>query len=225
MDGINLFPLYLSLRVAFAATLLSITLGLPVAYYISRSNKRLADVIDSISTLPIVFPPTVLGYYLLVLLGRNSLIGKFLEEHFDIMIVFTPKGAVIASCIVSIPLLIKSARAAFSGINPDVLNAAILLGRSELNIFFTICIPLAWRGIASGIILAYARAFGDFGTTLMVSGSIPDRTLTMPIAIYNEMLAGNTALANKLVMIMTVTAFIFLFFLNRLEKRMERGGR
>lgn len=225
MADINLFPLFLSLKVATTATFFSILLGLPVAYYLSRSDNGLADFIDTILTLPVVFPPTVLGYYLLVLLGRQSWIGQFLEAQFDIMIVFTPVGAIVATSVVSIPFLIKSARTAFAGINSDILNAAKLLGRSEFNIFFSICVPLAWRGIAAGIITAFARAFGDFGATLMVAGNIPDQTLTMPIAIYDAMLAGNKELTNKLVMIMTVTAVIFLFLLNRLEKRIAKGGR
>lgn len=225
MTDINFFPLFLSLRVAMTATFFSIILGLPIAYFLSRSDHEAADFIDTVLTLPVVFPPTVLGYYLLVLLGRQSWIGKFLEEQFDIMIVFTPVGAIVAASVVSIPFLIKSARAAFSGINPDIFNAAKLLGRSEFNIFFSICIPLAWRGIAAGIIMGFARAFGDFGATLMIAGNIPDQTLTMPIAIYDAMLAGNKELTSKLVMIMTVTAVIMLFILNRLEKRITKGGR
>ncbi len=225
MADINFFPLFLSLKVAMTATFFSIIVGLPTAYFLSRSDHRAADFVDTVLTLPVVFPPTVLGYYLLVLLGRQSWIGKFLEEQFDIMIVFTPVGAIVAASVVSIPFLIKSARAAFSGIDSDILNAAKLLGRSEINIFFSICIPLAWRGIAAGIIMSFARAFGDFGATLMVAGSIPDQTLTMPIAIYDSMLAGKTELTNKLVMIMTGTAAIFLFLLNRFEKRITKGGR
>ncbi|GAE92289.1 molybdenum transport system permease protein ModB [Gracilibacillus boraciitolerans JCM 21714] len=140
LEGITLFPLFLSLRVALTATLFGLIIGLPIAYYLNRSNSKLADIIDTVITLPIVLPPTVLGYYLLILLGRQSSIGKFLEERFDITIVFTPTGAVIAALIVSIPLLIKSARAAFAGIDTTLLNAARVLGRSEFNIFLTIII-------------------------------------------------------------------------------------
>lgn len=225
MADINLFPLFLSIKVAVTATFFSIILGLPIAYYLSRSDSGIADFIDTVLTLPVIFPPTVLGYYLLVLLGRQSWIGRFLEEKFDIMIVFTPIGAVVAASVVSIPFLIKAARTAFAGINSDIMNAAKLLGRSEFNIFFSICMPLAWRGIAAGIITAFARAFGDFGATLMIAGNIPGKTLTMPIAIYDAMLAGNKELTNILVMIMTGTAVLFLFLLNRLEKRFVKGGR
>ncbi|RXJ01911.1 molybdate ABC transporter permease subunit [Anaerobacillus alkaliphilus] len=225
MDQINLFPLFLSLRVALTATLFTIIIGLPIAFFLSRSKSKFADVLDTLITLPIVLPPTVLGYYLLVLLGRQSTIGKFLEENFQIMIVFTPTGAIIAAMVVSIPFLIKSAKAAFSNIDPNIVNAARVLGRTELNIFFTVIIPLAWRGIVAGITLGFARALGDFGTTLMVAGSIPNKTMTMPIAIYDALLAGNRELANVLVFIMTVVALIVLFTINRLEKKVSIGGR
>lgn len=225
MSELNLFPLFLSLRVAFTATLFAILIGLPIAYYLNRSNGRTADIIDTIITLPVVLPPTVLGYYLLVLLGRQSSVGTFLEKYFDITIVFTPKGAVIAALVVSIPFLIKSARSAFSTIDPSVIQAARILGRSEWNIFITIMIPLAWRGIASGITLAFARALGDFGATLMVAGSIPNQTMTMPIAIYDALLAGNRELANLLVIIMTTVSLIILYMINRLDKKTSLKSR
>lgn len=225
VNEINLFPLFLSLKVATAATLIGVIIGLPIAYYLSRSRRRISDLLDTLLTLPVVLPPTVLGYYLLVLLGRNSLLGKFLEEKLDIMIIFTPTGAVIAASVVSSPFLIKSARSAFSSIHPDMVNAAKLLGRSNLNIFFSIFIPLAWRGILSGIVLTFARALGDFGTTIMVSGSIPNQTTTMPIAIYDALQAGDIQLTNILVAIMTFVAIACLFILNRLEKKIEKGRR
>ncbi|OIJ21558.1 molybdenum ABC transporter permease subunit [Anaerobacillus alkalidiazotrophicus] len=224
MDQINLFPLFLSLRVALTATLFTIIIGLPVAYYLSMAKGKFTDFIDTVITLPIVLPPTVLGYYLLVLLGRQSPLGIFLEERLNIMIVFTPTGAVIAAMVVSIPFLIKSAKAAFANIDPNIINAARVLGRTEFNIFLTIIIPLAWRGIVAGITLSFARALGDFGTTLMVAGSIPNRTMTMPIAIYDALLAGNRDLANILVLIMTIVSLTVLYTINRLEKRVSKGG-
>lgn len=223
MGSINLFPLYLSFRVALSATLIGSLCGLPLAYYLSRKQGRLSDFIDTLTNLPIVLPPTVLGYYLLVLLGRQSWIGKFLEEQFDIMIVFTPTGAIIAATVVSIPYLIKASKASLAEINEDYLNAARLLGRSELNIFITIMIPIAWRGIISGITLSFARALGDFGTTLMVAGSIPYKTQTMPIAIYNSLIAGDYHTANFLVLIMTSVAVVVLYVVNRMEKKMKKG--
>lgn len=220
---VNLFPLMLSLQVALCATLLSIVIGIPVAWILSRSGGKRADLADSILTLPIVLPPTVLGYYLLILLGRQSFIGRFLEETFNIMIVFTPTGAVIAALIVSIPFMIKTARTAFASVDQDLIHAARLLGRTDFNIFFAVLVPLAWRGILSGIVLSFARALGDFGATLMVAGNIPNKTTTMPIAIYDALLAGNKELADLLVLIMTVIAFSILFLLNRLDKRFLRS--
>ncbi|WP_096198871.1 molybdate ABC transporter permease subunit [Bacillus sp. FJAT-45350] len=225
MDGVNLFPLFLSFRVALTATLFALMIGLPIAYFMNRSKGRIVDFIDTVITLPIVLPPTVLGYYLLVLLGRQSSVGRFLEERFDITIVFTPTGAVIAALVVSIPFLIKSARTSFGSIDPNIINAARVLGRTELNIFLTVMIPLAWRGIAAGVTLSFARALGDFGATLMVAGSIPNQTMTMPIAIYDALLAGNRELANVLVIIMTTVSVAVLYIINRLEKRVVKGGR
>ncbi|WP_332692275.1 molybdate ABC transporter permease subunit [Halalkalibacter lacteus] len=222
MADINLFPLFLSLRVAATATLLAILIGIPIAYYLNKSNGKLADFFDTLLTLPIVLPPTVLGYYLLVLLGRQSTLGRFLEDTFNLTIVFTPTGAIIAALVVSIPFLIKSARSAFANVDPTFLKAARVLGRSEMNIFFSIILPLAWRGVAAGITLAFARALGDFGTTLMVAGSIPNETMTMPIAIYDALLAGNRDLANILVVIMTTVSIGVLYILNRLEKKGSR---
>jgi molybdate transport system permease protein len=167
----------------------------------------------------VILPPTVLGYYLLVLLGRQSPIGIFLEKNFDIMIVFTPIGAVIAASVVSVPYLIKSAKTSFCEIDSDLLNAGRVLGKNEAYIFLTIIIPLSWRGIIAGITMAFARALGDFGTTLMVAGSIPDKTLTMPIAIYNAMQADDTRTVNLLVAIMTITALSVIFIISRIGKK------
>lgn len=223
MKDINLFPLYLSFRVAFTATIVSFIIGLPIAYFLSRGRGKIIDFIDTFTNLPVVLPPTVLGYYLLVLLGRQSPIGRFLENNFNTMIVFTPAGAVIASTIVAIPYLIKTAKAAFLEINGDYLNAARLLGRNELSVFITVVMPVAWRGIVAGLTMTFVRALGDFGTTLMVSGSIPNKTMTMPIAIYDALQAGNKEIANLLVLIMTSIAVIVLFAVNILERRMKRG--
>ncbi|KMT22543.1 molybdate ABC transporter permease subunit [Clostridium cylindrosporum] len=223
MQGLNLFPLYLSFRVALTATIISLIVGLPIAYFLSKGHGKIADFIDTLTNLPIVLPPTVLGYYLLVLLGRQSPIGDFLENTFNIMIVFTPTGAIIASTVVSIPYLIRSSKTAFLEINQDFLNAARILGRSEINIFCTIILPIAWRGILAGITMSFVRALGDFGTTLMVSGSIPDKTMTMPIAIYDALQVGDKDLVNLLVLIMTSIAILVLFIINILERKLKRG--
>jgi molybdate transport system permease protein len=223
MNNVNLFPLYLSFRVAFTATIISFLFGLPIAYFLSRGHGKAVDFVDTLTNLPVVLPPTVLGYYLLVLLGRQSPIGAFLENNFNTRIVFTPTGAIIAATVVAIPYLIKASKTAFLEINEDYLNAARLLGRGELNIFFTVVMPIAWRGIVAGLTMSFARALGDFGTTLMVSGSIPNKTMTMPIAIYDALQAGNKEMANILVLIMTSIAIIVLFTINQLERKMKKG--
>lgn len=219
---VNLFPLFLSLKIASIATVITICIGFPTAFILSRNHGKIWDFVDTLVNMPIVMPPTVLGYYLLVLLGRRSFIGKMLEEKFDITIVFTQTGAVIAAVIVSLPYIIKTSKSAFLAINQDYINAAKLMGVSEIKIFLQIMLPLSWYGITAGITMGFVRALGDFGTTLMISGSIPDKTLTMPIAIYNSMQEGNSSMTNTLVIIMTVTAILILFILNTLERKMSR---
>jgi molybdate transport system permease protein len=160
----------------------------------------------------------VLGYYLLVVIGRQGPLGRFLEQSFGINLIFTWEAAVLASTIVSIPLFVRAAQAAFEAVDRNLENAARTLGRSEPSIFLTVSLPLAWRGILAGTALAFARALGEFGATLMVAGNIPGQTQTMPIAIYDAVQSGNTALANLLVGVVTVAAIVALIFLDRLGK-------
>lgn len=223
MGKADLLPLLLSLRVSVLATLLSVILGLPAAYFLSRFKGRITDLLDTLSTLPVVLPPTVLGYYILVILGRKSPIGQVLEQRFGVTLVFTPAGAVIAATVAALPFVVKNTKAAFLGISEDLINAARLLGRSEWNIVFSIMIPIGWRSIAAGITLAFARALGDFGATLMVAGNIPGKTTTMPIAIYDALLAGNADLANMLVLSMTCVSVFVLYIVNLLGKRVNKG--
>ncbi|MGE5576025.1 MAG: molybdate ABC transporter permease subunit [Syntrophothermus sp.] len=222
---LDLFPLLLSFKVATLATVISLGLGVGIAWILARRRFPGKDLLDALVTLPMVLPPTVLGYYLLVAIGRRGPLGSFLEGTFGVTLVFTWQAAVIAAAVASAPLLIKAARAAFEGVDRRVEDAARTLGRSELSIFFTITIPLAWRGIMAGTILAFARALGDFGTTIMVAGNIPGKTQTMPIAVYDAVLGDNTPLANALVLITTFTAVVVLIALNRLERSAFRGNR
>ncbi len=222
---LDLFPLLLSFKVATLATVISLGLGVGIAWLLARRRFPGKDLVDALVTLPMVLPPTVLGYYLLVTIGRRGPLGSFLEGTFGVTLVFTWQAAVIAAAVASAPLLIKAARAAFEGVDRRVEDAARTLGRSELSIFFTITIPLAWRGIMAGTILAFARALGDFGTTIMVAGNIPGKTQTMPIAVYDAVLGDNTPLANALVLVTTITAVVVLIALNRLERSAFRGNR
>ena len=217
--NIDFSPLYLSLKVACFATLLTILLAIPLGYFLARCNFWGKDLLDSLFTLPLVLPPTVLGYYLLVLIGRQSPLGAFLNEKLGIQLIFTWQAAVLAAFFSSYSLLLKSAKAAFATIDQNLENAARTLGRSEINIFFTVTIPLAWKGLTSGIILSFARALGDFGATLMVAGNIPGKTQTMPIAIYDAVIADNVGQANLLVIIITLVAIIAMFLLQLLERK------
>ncbi len=217
-SGLDLFPLWLSLRVAAVATVVVLVLGLPAAWLLARAHFRGRELLSAAITLPMVLPPTVLGYYLLVALGRQGPVGRLLEQNLGITLVFTWWAAVVASCIVSLPLLIRPAQAAFEAINPNLENAARTLGRSERSIFLTVTVPLAWRGILAGTALAFARALGEFGATLMVAGNIPGSTQTMPIAIYDAVQSGNLDLANLLVLSITVATVIALVLLNRVAR-------
>jgi len=166
-------------------------------------------------TLPLVMPPTVLGYYLLVLLGRRGVIGAWLDK-FDIQLVFTWQGAVIASAVVAFPLVLKSARTAFETVDPQFERAARTLGVSEAAVFFRVTLPLAARGILAGALLAFARALGEFGATLMIAGNLPGRTQTLSVAVYAAVQAGDDSTANILVIVTSVTCVVILLAAGRL---------
>lgn len=200
---------FLSMKVAGWATFFTLILGVSVGYFLARVNFRGRDLVDSFLTLPMVLPPTVLGYYLLVLLGREGAIGVWLQGY-GISLIFTWQGAVIAATIVSFPLVFKPARAAFESVDGQLEQAARVLGLSEISLFFRVTLPLAWRGIMAGLLLAFARAMGEFGATLMIAGSIPGKTQTLSIAIYEAVQAGQDDLATLFVLI---TSFICIVVL------------
>lgn len=208
--------LSLSLTVALWATGICLLSGTGLGYLLARWKFRGKDIVDAMLTLPMVMPPTVLGYYLLVLLGRKGPIGSWLQSQFGINLIFTWQGAVIASAVVAFPLVFKAARAAFEVVDPQLERAGRVLGISELAIFFRITLPLAWRGILSGALLAFARSMGEFGATLMVAGSIPGKTQTLSIAVYEAVQAGQDDVALTLVMITSVTCIAVLLAAGRL---------
>ena len=215
--------LWLSLKVAGLATLLNIVLGTAAGFVLARWRFAGRDVLDTVLTLPMVMPPTVLGYYLLVLLGRNGPIGGWLQNTFGINLIFTWQGAVIAAMVVTFPLVFKPARAAFEGVNPQLEQAARVLGLRERSVFFRVSLPLAWRGILAGVLLAFARALGEFGATLMVAGSLPGKTQTLSIAVYEAVQAGEDALANQLVLLISMVCILILLAVGRLAR--ARDGR
>ena len=208
--------LSLSLQVAGWATLLNLVLGIGVGYLLARTRFAGRDLLDTLLTLPMVMPPTVLGYYLLVLLGRKGWIGQWLQETWGINLIFTLQGAVIAATIVAFPLVFKPARAAFEAIDSQMEEAGRVLGISEIAIFWRITLPLAWRGILAGVLLGFARALGEFGATLMVAGSIPGKTQTLSIAVYEAVQAGQDAIANTLVLITSLVCNVVLLGAGRL---------
>ena len=187
----SIWPAFaLSLKVAGWATFITTILGIGMGYVLARGRFIGRDLLDTVLTLPMVLPPTVLGYYLLVLLGRRSPFGAWLSSEFGIQLIFTWQGAVIAATVVAFPLVCKPARAAFESVDGQLENAARVLGVSEVGIFFRLTLPLAWRGILAGVLLAFARALGEFGATLMVAGSIPGKTQTLSVAVYEAVQAG-----------------------------------
>ncbi|WP_321807747.1 molybdate ABC transporter permease subunit [Burkholderia sp. BCC1993] len=202
-------PLLLSLKVAGWATALDIVLGVAAAFVLARWRSPLRDVVDSLLTLPLVLPPTVLGYYLLVLLGRRGVFGAWLDT-LGIELVFTWQGAVIASMVVAFPLILKSARTAFESVDPHLERAARTLGLGEAAVFFRVTLPLATRGILAGALLAFARALGEFGATLMIAGNLPGRTQTLSVAIYAAVQAGDDSTANFLVLVTSITCVLVL---------------
>lgn len=208
-------PLLLSLKVAGLATLLNLVLGVAAAWGLSRWRSPLRDFIDSILTLPLVLPPTVLGYYLLVLFGRRGPFGAWLESM-GIQLVFTWQGAVLASTVVAFPLVLKAARAAFESVDHQLEDAARVLGVSEAGVFFRVSLPLATRGITAGVLLAFARALGEFGATLMVAGNLPGRTQTLSVAIYEAVQAGDDGAATVLVVVTSITCIVLLMVAGRL---------
>jgi molybdate transport system permease protein len=208
--------LILSLQVAGWATAITLVLGVAVGYLLARARFPGRDLLDTLLTLPMVMPPTVLGYYLLVLLGRRSAFGAWLHDSFGINLIFTWQGAVIAASVVAFPLVFKPARAAFEAVDGQLEQAARVLGVSETGVFFRVTLPLAWRGIMAGVLLAFARALGEFGATLMVAGSIPGKTQTLSIAVYEAVQAGQDDTANLLVLITSALCITVLLLAGRL---------
>jgi molybdate transport system permease protein len=210
MLGQAAVPLVLTLKVAGFATFFALLLGAGAGFALARRAFWGRDVLDAVFTLPMVMPPTVLGYYLIVVIGRRGWIGQWLWETLGITLMFTWQGAVFAAAIVAFPLVFKSARAAFEGVDAQLENAARTLGASELRVFFCVTLPLAWRGVLAGTMLAFARAMGEFGATLMVAGNIPGRTQTLSLAVYDAVQAGQDDLANFLVIITSVVCVLIL---------------
>lgn len=216
-------PLLLSIQIAGSATIVSLIAGVVIAALLSRWRNPIAGALDAFVTLPMVLPPTVLGYFLLVFWGAQSPVGQFLDQ-IGLPLVFTWRGAALAASVVALPLVVLTSKAAFDSVDPNLRDVARTLGRSELSIFLSITLPLGWRGVLSGGILAFARALGEFGATLMVASNIPGKTQTLPIAIYDAVQSGNQSEANLLALGLTLTAIILILAFRRLGTTIV-GGR
>jgi len=219
MDGSIFIPLRLSLQVALAATVLVVLIGTLMSFILARKTFRGKELLDILLTLPLVLPPTVIGYYLILFMGRNGLLGKHLYLWTGWSIMFTWYAAVLASFIVALPLMIKTTRAAFESVDQNLIKVSYTLGRGELKTFFKVILPLSKKGMIAGAVLSFARAMGEFGATLMVAGNIPGKTATMPIAIYTSASSGDWAKANGMVLFFTLVSAAFLYIANRLSKR------
>lgn len=210
----NWHPLLLSIQVTAAGSLLIVVAGLPLAILFARTRFSGQIILETLIALPLVLPPSVVGYYLLLALGR----GSPLVEWFGVQMLFTWQAAAIAAAVVGLPLMVTAAKAAIAGVDPALEQVARTLGASRFAVLWRVTLPLARRGILAGFTLATARALGEFGATLMVAGSIPGRTQTVPLAIYDAVQARDYELANALVLLVTVLSFLALWAVRRLER-------
>jgi molybdate transport system permease protein len=214
-----LSALSLSVRVAVLATLANAVVGIPLAYVLARRRFRGRALVDLLVTLPLILPPTVTGYYLIVLLGRRGWLGAPVYAATGWSIAFTWYAAVVAATIMALPLLVRTARAAIDSVDRELEQAAYTLGRSEWRTALEVTLPLARNGILAGLVLAFARALGEFGATLMLAGNIPGRTTTVPLAIYTAVQTGEEQTALFLVAILTALSCVVLVVANRLGAR------
>jgi len=209
------FPLLLSLKVAAVATLLALILGMALGWLFARYSFPGSSVLEAALMLPLVLPPTVIGYGILVALGRRSAVGGWLREHLDYTIIFNWHGAVVASALVAMPLILMSSRTAFAGVDRTMEAAARTLRQSPLSVFLRVTLPLAWPGILAGTLLAYARAMGEFGASLMVAGSISHQTKTVSMAIYDAVQSGHDDVALVFVVLTSLLSIAVLVAANR----------
>ncbi len=210
--------LKLSILVVGLATIAIALIGTAFAFLLAKRDFRGKEILDAILTLPMVLPPTVTGYYLILLLGRHGFLGQPIYALTGWTVTFTWIAAVIASTVIALPLMVKSARAAIESVDTQYEVASYVLGKSEFETFFRVTLPLASRGILAGIVLSFARAFGEFGATLMLAGNIPGRTQTMPLAIYEAVVSGEDEQARWLALILTVISIAVVYFTNRLSR-------
>jgi molybdate transport system permease protein len=213
-------PLLLSLKVAAVATLLVTLLGTVIGFLLANSKFKGKGLVESLLLLPMILPPTVTGYYLVILLGRYGLLGGPLFRWTGWNIMFTWQAAVVAASVVALPIMIRTAQSAIESVDKEMIDSSTMLGYSQIETAFRVTLPLAWQGILAGIVLAFARAIGEFGATLMLAGNIPGRTDTMPIAIYGHATSGDWGNAHILVAILTLLSIAFLLAARQVSRRL-----
>ena len=220
----DLYPLWNSLRIAGISTVVIFFLGILAAYYIAKTPRLVKGVLDVILTLPLVLPPTVVGYLLLRVLGPKRPVGVWFLHTFGLKLTMTWWSAIFATAVVIFPLMYRTARGAFEQVDPDVVNAARTLGMPEAKVFWRVAMPQAWPGVAAGAVLSFARALGEFGATLMLAGNIAGRTQTIPIAIYFAVQGGKNELALLWMGVIMALSFAVIMVMNALTGG-KGGGR
>lgn len=215
LSSLDAFPIWLSLKVSLLATVLALVAGCGLGWVVARTRLPGRHILEALCMLPLVLPPTVVGFGLLVLLGRHGVLGGWLYQHWGYTLVFHWHGAVLASAVVALPLVVKSASAAFAGVDRTLEAAARTLRQSPMAVFLRVTLPLAWPGVMAGTLLAFARAMGEFGASLMVAGSIPGHTQTVSMAIYDAVQAGHDNVAFVLCVITSLLSVVVLLVSNR----------
>lgn len=220
---IDLSPIIISLRTATLSIIVTFFLGVAAAQLVFRlKSKTMKTILDGLFTLPLVLPPTVAGFFLLYIFGMRRPIGKFFIEYFAVKVAFSWGATVLAAVVISFPLMYRAARGAFEQVDPDVLSAGRTIGMSEWKIFWKVQLPIAWPGVISGAVLAFARGLGEFGATAMIAGNIKGKTRTLPLAVYSAVASGNMKEAGKYVAVLVCISFIVVICMNYFS--MEKKG-
>ncbi|MCI7271365.1 MAG: molybdate ABC transporter permease subunit [Anaerobutyricum soehngenii] len=219
----DLSPIIISLRTATLSIIVTFFLGVAAAQLVFRlKSKTMKTILDGLFTLPLVFPPTVAGFFLLYIFGMRRPIGKFFIEYFAVKVAFSWGATVLAAVVISFPLMYRAARGAFEQVDPDVLSAGRTIGMSEWKIFWKVQLPIAWPGVISGAVLAFARGLGEFGATAMIAGNIKGKTRTLPLAVYSAVASGNMKEAGEYVAVLVCISFIVVICMNYFS--MEKKG-
>lgn len=220
---IDLSPIIISLRTATLSIIVTFFLGVAAAQLVFRlKSKTMKTILDGLFTLPLVLPPTVAGFFLLYIFGMRRPIGKFFIEYFAVKVAFSWGATVLAAVVISFPLMYRAARGAFEQVDPDVLSAGRTIGMSEWKIFWKVQLPIAWPGVISGAVLAFARGLGEFGATAMIAGNIKGKTRTLPLAVYSAVASGNMKEAREYVAVLVCISFIVVICMNYFS--MEKKG-